>query len=177
MVLNDLHFLLLCTSPSPIFVSSNWHSINLFMLTVCNNFLHWAACHVPHVIRFGTELDSCTHKSIWFRLELKHLGPVSWSQSCDLLVSAFSLRIFTLLDFYAHVRQTTAWWKQKEVPQDVPPAKDPPLPHRVPSPHLAHHFYSIHNIAGGLPTWPRNCRKTTPRSTQSTWPSVFINEY
>lgn len=55
--------------------------------------------------------------------------------------------------------------------------QDPPLPHLVPSPHLAHHFYSVHNIGGGLPTWPRNCRKSTLRSTQSTWPSVFINEY
>lgn len=136
-----------------------------------------AACHVPHVIRFGNELDSCTHKSIWFQLELKHLGPVSLSQSCDL--SAFSLRIFTLLDFYAHVRQTTAWWKQKEVPQDVPlaiPTSTTPRAQSSP-PHQAHHFYSVHNIAGGLPTWPRNCRKSTLRSTLSTWPSVFINEY
>lgn len=128
-----------------------------------NPFGHWARTHA--------------HMSIWFRLELKHLGPVSLSQSGDL--SAFFVRIFALLDFYVHIRRTTACWKQKEVPQEVSPARllNPYSLTHTQSPYLAHHFYCIHNIAGGLPIWPRNCRKSTPRSTQSTWPSVFINEY
>lgn len=72
-----------------------------------NPFGHWARTHA--------------HMSIWFRLELKHLGPVSLSQCGDL--SAFFVRIFALLDFYVHIRRTTACWKQKEVPQEVSPAR------------------------------------------------------